>query len=273
MCLRNDPASPLLKGASMSSVEKVILRDSTGHYTVDGERLPSVTTILATRRNYGLDLWRVKCVVEGIRDELKQRGWKITEAQWDDVMKIGKQGPSRKSTEATDFGSAFHDMVEHYCHNGTPLPGTQQLDACFKVWLKWVADNNFVPMMIERTVYSKLHKYAGTLDSIGEVCGPATGGKKMIVCIDWKTTDSAQHRIYPDMALQLSAYGVAVNEMKMNNRLTAPEIDGAMIVSVHRSQKKIKDKLWTNNELDDHFNGFHHALGMFHYTKRSTKKK
>ena len=66
----------------------------------------------------------------------------------------------------------------------------------------WAESVNLAPRLIEQTVWSRAHQYAGTMDLLAEVNGVST-------LVDFKTGKA----VYPEAHLQNAAYQTALAEM------------------------------------------------------------
>lgn len=138
-------------------------------YTLDGNKIPSVTHILQKTGFYNF---------EGAKPE-------IVEA-------------------AADFGKCAHKGAELYDQNDLDertLAGP--LKPYLNSWKRFREDTGFVPIAIEKLVYSKKYRYAGTLDRAGTI-GNA------ITVVEIKSTA----QIDPVSAIQAEAYLEAYNEDK-----------------------------------------------------------
>jgi hypothetical protein len=116
-----------------------------------------------------------------------------------------KGAPWRESSPKMDLGSAVHAEAEAYIlgrPRPKPLPLVAPYIESFEHFLEDFAPTYYQTpsayLMTEATVYSPREVYAGTLDAIIEI------GAHPIL-IDYKTGSG----IYPDVALQLSAYANA----------------------------------------------------------------
>lgn len=113
----------------------------------------------------------------------------------------------QKTHAATEIGKQFHELAEYLAVERIPFVRpdwyTKRLDSMLLVFNKWLISNNLRIKEAELHVVSKLYQYQGTFDATGYL-----HGKKELYIFDWKTSSS----IYPDMALQLSAYAQAYYE-------------------------------------------------------------
>lgn len=147
------------------------------HYTIDGERYPSVTTILTILEKSGLAKWRGA---------------------------VGNEEADRISKEATDYGTGIHALFEQI-NLGNRGPFGQPEDTFMAPYIAWYDENISAVLGAEKLLVSRHFKYAGTADGV-----VVMRGDKDATIIDLKTskTDLAQR----EWALQLAAYALALEE-------------------------------------------------------------
>jgi len=180
----------------MTETKKEIPRRRNGFYYLDENRIyPSVTTILQILAKPALVSWAAK---EAARAALADPTLSEQEAAGVIWSKRGK---------ASDRGRAIHSFAEVYQQGGhveiDQLP--PEFQGYAKAFVSWI--ESFKPKIIHREteIHSDQFCYAGTLDMILE----DMRGEKWLV--DIKTSSD----IYPEMGLQLVAYKMAVEEMKL----------------------------------------------------------
>lgn len=130
---------------------------------------------------------------------------------WDIVSQLCERDPKgavdylknahrRKSKDATDLGSAAHDLFERLARGEVINDRHVHMDV--KPHVRWFREflQEVQPEFIylEETVWSDTHRYAGSFDAIAKV-----GGETVV--LDWKTSA----KVYDSVALQLSAYRYA----------------------------------------------------------------
>lgn len=164
----------------------------------DGKALPSVTEILNGQPKPWLEKWKLK--------------WGVL--------------AERKTQAANNVGNAFHTRAECYVKGSlfNPLE-SRRLVGMTNVFLKWVKDTKFIAKETELHVVSDIYGYHGTFDAVGYL-----NNKPTPILFDWKTGSS----IYPDMALQLSAYAQAYWEQ------TGINIKKGIIVHVSKDKPNHK---------------------------------
>lgn len=168
------------------------------HYKRNGEKLPSVTTILSLLDKPALVQWAANTSAEYIAERVQA----LPELTTDAILSIcesAKKEFRKVSRKAMDIGTTVHTAVEQYIKTGaTPLSPSDEVLSAFIAFLEWEKANNVKYLQTELTIYGD--GYAGTLDLLCNL-----GGKTYVV--DFKTSTG----IWPEMSLQLAAYRHAVN--------------------------------------------------------------
>ncbi len=148
------------------------------HYiTPDGNKYPSVTTILDAKPKPHLDHWR---------------------------KMLGNDKAAKETKRCADRGDAIHEMAEKYLKN---------VDKCTKGYHhKHVADFNKLRLMLNKIdniraqevgLYSDELEFAGTVDCVAEFKG-------VLSIIDFKTsTNNKTHDMIHDYFKQSVAYALA----------------------------------------------------------------
>ena len=147
------------------------------HYKIDGERYPSVTTILSMWDKGGLAQWRGH---------------------------VGNAEADRISKEATDYGTAIHQLFE-MINRGNRGPFGEPDDTVVAPYIAWFDEHVEKVIGAEKLLVSRTHKYAGTADGVVILKGDTTA-----TVIDLKTskTELSQR----EWELQLGAYALALEE-------------------------------------------------------------
>ena len=171
-------------------------------YTLDGTKLPSVTTILGIVDKPALVPWANAQGREAVEEELAPRvGDTLTRPMLDHALEQAKARPWRAKKEAADFGSETHRIIEGLLVGTAPHIPSRQSQA-IRNFQAWQNLNNITLELTEVSVYSVEHGYAGTFDAMGWIDGLP------VVC-DWKTSKG----LYMETALQLAAYAHAFEEL------------------------------------------------------------
>lgn len=146
-------------------------------YKVDGERVPSVTTILSRfKESGGLLYWANQAGLDGkTLDEARM--------------------------PAATAGTMAHDLVEAHI-NKRDLPelvGDQDIvskaRAAFDVYLRWQDMTKVAIQHTEVSLVNQQHKFGGRLDAIGRI------GNELCL-LDWKSSAA----LYADYLYQVAAY-------------------------------------------------------------------
>lgn len=219
-------------------------------YLVENHKYPSVTTILDIINKPGL------------------------------MYYYGKHGTQKAMTLANKsriIGNRLHKYIEKDCAgNAKPYyellkskgklspekKHGQKLQDMINQYLIFKTVYQFEPHSAEQTVYSRLHKYAGTIDSIGTV---VYKGLKLLVILDWKSSG----KVYDEYLLQVVAYLYAYKEMH-------PEalIDGVCCVSFNKElmNREPDIKLVSDQAvITEMFDVFLSALKIYNWKERRGK--
>lgn len=177
-----------------------------GHrYALDGERVPSVTTVTRALAAPGLVWAAAKETAAWARDHQ------------DDLAVLGPESWTREATgahrrawnQARDDGSMLHDLAERLLYgdplpqegpDGTPYPDEilRSAEQAARFLDAWEVD----PLAHEALVFHETDRWAGRLDLVADL----RGGDRWL--LDWKTGRTG---IWPETALQLAAYAHATH--------------------------------------------------------------
>lgn len=217
-------------------------------YDVDGEKLPSVTTILSCINKPALVNWAAKVERELIlkvsadlyedappQPKMTRAGWLLTLTN----RLGGEKAHQKELAKAGEIGSQCHELIEwtlkgELCYDAGPSPRiSDAAQWAFMAWQDWRNSVKLKPILVEQTVYSKKYGYAGTMDLLceielaglieyftkrnqpvpDEVNRLVRNQEKALVVPDWKTGKA----IYPEAHLQNAAYRQALREMGHSN--------------------------------------------------------
>jgi hypothetical protein len=218
-----------------------------------GERYWSVTTILGALPKDALKFWAAKVVAEFAFD--RKSTW-LTMTRPEAVEWLKKE-PLRFTNERANYGKAIHAATEAIVLQ-TPVRRDEFSDEEAKAighFFDFVETLRPRYLLTEASVYNRRHKYAGTLDAVVEVpygllLELAHGNELMVpweprddrdvvtLILDTKTGgDVAEGKgVYPEVALQLAAYGRAEFVGAVNGQEhPLPLLDGAAVLHVNAS--------------------------------------
>ena len=176
-------------------------------YTIDGCRLPSVTTVLDVIAKPALAPWYAKqerrYFETAMLEVLSKPGARDPEYVLSAVVDAigGVKAADREKQRAATIGTAIHAGIEWQLRTclGEDAGAEPVLpDAAtwaIESWKDWAKSTALEPLAIERTVYCEACGYAGTLDLYARVEG-------VLTVLDWKS----RRAIYPEAFLQNAAY-------------------------------------------------------------------
>jgi hypothetical protein len=216
-----------------------------------GEKYPGVTSILGMLPKDFLRYWGQKLVAEAAVEEL---GTLVGMVLRDPSAAVDhlKKAPDRFTRKAADTGSAAHDLFEKIARGqniGRVHPDLEPYVRHFDDFLNTVKPNI---QLMEETVWSDKHQYAGSFDAYGDV-----GGESL--WFDWKTTRSGVHE---EVALQLAAYGNAEFILGPDgSHLPVPKATGAAVLHVRPEGWKLVPTRYDSAVFDV----FLHLREVFRY--------
>jgi hypothetical protein len=204
-------------------------------YTIEGQRLPSVTTVLDIIAKPALGPWYAKqerrYFETAMLEVLSRPGARDPEyvlAAVADAV-TGVKAADREKQKAAAIGTAVHAGIEwklrqQLGEDAGPEPRLPEAAAwAVESWKDWARSVNLEPLAIERAVYCLECGYAGTLDLYARVKG-------VLTVLDWKSGKA----IYPEAFLQNLAYRHAAT------RAGLPSAQGLIV----RLPKQLDDPAW-----------------------------
>jgi hypothetical protein len=170
-------------------------------YFVQDNPIVGVTTVCGVLNKPALVGWAANQGAEFARTFL-QPGQSLNEAQIDALCSGIKSAHRKRTTAAADIGTTVHSWAENYAKGVTlDVPENEQAKAAVESFLQWTEIHDVVFEESERKIFSRQHRYAGTVDTIATV-----DGKRLV--IDFKTSTG----LWDEMRLQLAAYRFALEE-------------------------------------------------------------
>jgi hypothetical protein len=204
-------------------------------YTIDGQRLPSVTTILDIIAKPALGPWYAKeerrYFETAMLEVLSRPGARDPEFVLAAVAQAvtGVKAADREKQKAAAIGTAVHAGIEWELRRqlgedaGPALQLPEAAAWAVESWKDWARSVTLEPLAIERTVYCLACGYAGTLDLYARVKG-------ILTVLDWKSGKA----IYPEAFLQNLAYRHAATHAGL------PSAQGLIV----RLPKHLDDPAW-----------------------------
>lgn len=169
--------------------------DRRHRYTLDGKRIPSVTTILGVLDKPGLPYWAAGLVA---RDAITNHDyWQQRIHNREDperIIRDLKRSPWQERDKAARRGTRIHMVLEAAAH-GDPTDCPQDLLPMAQQAVDLLDRENIQALETEARGYNRALWYAGTIDLIATI-----NGKTWL--IDWKSSRS----IHETHILQVAAY-------------------------------------------------------------------
>lgn len=217
---------------SKVKLEKNVVQRSKGHTvykTVEGKRVPSVTTILGVINKPALVAWANRLGLEGI--------------------------DSTKYVDGTArIGTLAHEMIQEYlggmewdrnAYTPTEIDSAENAVLAFYSWESQIA-KEIKTLEIEMQMVSEEFLFGGTCDWLAVI-----DGKTWLV--DLKTSKA----IYPEHIYQLSAYWKVMNELGYT-------LDGVRILRVGRTEDEgFDDMVIPEKQLQAGWEVFESALNLY----------
>ena len=179
---------PIIKKFDYKTVKQINFNGKRLYETPDGNKTPSVTTILsATKDMTGLNAWK---------------------------KRVGAKNAQKIASEAAGIGTAMHGNLERFLLGEDRITNDQPVQAKANAMAQKIIDHGLVDVnevwAIEQALYYP-NKYSGTTDLIGEY-------KNHPAIMDFKQSNKPKRVEYvDDYFLQLTAYRLAHNEVHGTN--------------------------------------------------------
>jgi hypothetical protein len=190
--------------------------------------------------------WARNVALESVRAALTDRigGAVWLTPEWvDGVITEARSRPDQVKTEAADFGTQAHTLIEQIIQGRAPQipPQFGSVVSSFAAWRRGAGlDIKFTETM----VYSAKYRYAGAMDALALREGE-------LIALDWKTSNG----IYPEYALQVAAYAKAIEEM------SGQPVKEAWAVRLGKTTAEFDARRVV--DLDGAFNAFRAALFLW----------
>jgi hypothetical protein len=181
----------------VSAVETGRVNRGRGHsYLLDGRKVPGVTTIIGDGMpKPALINWAANATADYAVDHWDELGTEAPSKR----LTILKQARYADRDAAARRGTEVHALAEQLIR-GEQVEVPEPLAGHVESYLKFLEDWQPEPVLVEGVVFSRKHRYAGTLDLIADIPGLGRG------LWDVKTTRSG---VFGEVALQLAAYRYA----------------------------------------------------------------
>tara|TARA_R100000773_G_C4217304_1_gene115849 strand:- start:1454 stop:2209 length:756 start_codon:yes stop_codon:yes gene_type:complete len=212
--------------------EKTVVsyNDDKHQYYVNGKEVFSATTIIEQGLlKPSLTDWLITTPMYKfkylISEQIKNKE-PIDKLALEKIFKEARNATNTIKENGAMIGSVVHSLIEDFLNKKEILPQSDpKVTNCWNLFLGWWNDAGYVPIEIEKKLYSKKHNYVGTLDLIVR----DKSGK--LVLIDIKTSNFISF----GYVLQANAYQKAYEEetgkkiseafcLRLDKKSDAPEI-------------------------------------------------
>ena len=167
---------------------------------------------------------------------------------------IGKEKASKRELEkAANIGTQIHALIEWTNRRTLGLSVGErpqvkdEAEWGFMAYEDKAKELELEPMHVEHVVFSRKHKYAGTLDLIARI---KIDNKRRVAVTDFKSGKA----IYDETKMQLAAYFNAVIEMG----IAAP--DTAIVIRLPKIIGDPDPEIMEIDNLNEHFEAFLNAM-------------
>lgn len=215
-------------------------------YLVNGERVPSVTTILKViSKGDGLTQWAVNQSLEYLQDRFQGE---LTTEEVSQALLDSKYAHRYKKEEAAGIGTIAHNWLEQYLKGNPPelLPDNEAAANSVRAALDWFKQHDYQTISSERRLYSRRHNYAGTCDWLAYVDGHLS-------IPDFKTSKG----IWDEYRFQTAAYQNALEEE------TGDRIEERWILRFDKETGTFEDLKMPRSEYRKDLKAFLGALAIF----------
>ena len=203
---------------------------------LNGERVPSVTTVLGILQKPALLEWAYQCGLKG-----------------EDYKAVRDR--------AGDIGTLAHYLI--MCHLKGEKPDTGEYSAqdidkaetCFLKYLEWEKGRKLTPVLVENAFVSEDYQFGGTVDFFGPIDGVWT-------LQDFKTGKA----IYSEAFAQVAAYKHLIEEC------TGHRVDSIRILHIGRDETEGFEERVVNN-AEKYWTLFQYCLAIYNLQKELKGEK
>lgn len=190
------------------------------------ERLPGVTAYTSLLDKPNLIRWAVNCAIDHIKENLHTNNpLSLLEEARNKYEEIRKESAQR--------GNEIHKWIEEYIkENKVEMPKNENVVEAVTGLYNWISKEKVLES--ERVIFSKEHKFVGTLDLLIK-----RKGKTYLV--DIKTGNG--NKVYPEMRMQVAAYRGALEE-------EIGKIAGCIVLFVNKDTGEVTEQKVTETEKD-----------------------
>lgn len=188
-------------------------------YRIDGDKVPSITGVLSGIAKPGLPQWAAN---EG-GDVVVNRWDELQELTPTERRKLVASAHREVFAEASRRGTAVHKGLEQLAA-GQEVDVAEGYVGLVDAYLRFVDEWAPRELLVERPVFSRRWRYAGTPDLVADLAD----GQRWL--LDWKTGTT----IRPEYALQLAAARYAETVLQGDGvEAPVPRVDACGCVHLH----------------------------------------
>lgn len=225
------------------------------YHVVEGDetfKVPSVTTICGIiDKSPALVPWAANTTAAAIKASI------LPDVAYDEVflasaIEVARNAHRAKKEEAANIGTQAHHWLEAYFKHGVnaDVPDDERVQNCIYAALEWLDTHSVQKIDIEKRIYSRQHRFSGTLDKLALVDGVRS-------LIDWKSSKD----IYPEHRLQTSAYVGAYEEEGFEPVLQR------FLIKLGKEDGHFEAHSYDRSTQDHDYSTFLHALGLYNGLK------
>jgi hypothetical protein len=141
-----------------------------------------------------------------------------------------KESPFAERDAAARRGTEVHSLAEKL-HAGEEIDVPEELEGHVDSYIAFLEEWGVEPVVVEKMVVNRRHRYCGTFDSILTIDRWRINGRPATVLADIKTTRSG---VFPENALQLASYRYAETYLPLEggDEEPMPQVDACAVIWV-----------------------------------------
>ena len=252
------------KHSLYNGTEELIFYGGDRHeYIVNGESLPTSTKVTGLLDKPNLRYWYVNQAIQRVEKALRP-GVSLDEVQIANILKSAKYGGNDARDEAAQIGRVAHSWCESHVRQlmgeikkADPMPKhSGAVRACEK-FLEWEYHVQPNYIFAERAMFSKQHRFAGTVDIVAYIDPFHLGLSKkstkdtaawLPTVVDIKTGSG----IYPEYSLQLASYAALLSEERPIQFPEKLKNIQRLVINAPKTTKPLVTKLLDSDITEDY---------------------
>lgn len=190
----------------------------------------------------------------------------------DQIIRESKQADEEELDAASDTGHSAHNWIEQYVKSVlrgdesrkhellAKFPQDPRAANCCIAAITWMADHNVCWICTERKVFSRKHRYAGTMDGLARIDSCADplcckeAFKDRLSIVDWKTSNA----LYIEYLFQTAAYQQAYEEE------TGESIEDRWVIRLGKEDAEFDPWHVSGPEIfQEDWNGYFQCLSLY----------